>query len=338
MQTARSRTAHRVMLASVLVLIGVMAIALLGWGARWTVPADSAAGASYRLTAAWDGQHLPSGSFDRPIGVAVGPEGDVFVTDARSRVVRLSPAGDLRYEWGSDGDGDGQFRNPVGIAVAHDGSVYVSDYIHDRIQKFNGEGRFELAFGSPGAAPGQFDAPAGVAVDATGRVYVADFYNDRIQRFGASGAFQRVIGHPGRVGAGALHYPTGLDVTADGQLLVADTYNYQLQWFDETGDAQRQRGYHLFWIWPRPASSAAGFNAPTGVAVARSGVLHVADSGNHRIVMVSQTGERLAHWELADPNPAVYSPEYVAVSPDGGTLYATDFGGDRVLVLAVTEP
>ena len=80
MRTDRSRTAHRVMLASALVLIGVMAIALLGWGARWTVPADSAAGASYRLTAAWDGRHLPSGPFDRPIGVAVGPEGDVFVT------------------------------------------------------------------------------------------------------------------------------------------------------------------------------------------------------------------------------------------------------------------
>ncbi len=338
MQTPRSRPRRRAALASALVLIGAIAIAVLAWGTRWTVPSISAAGASYQLTAVWDGQHLPSGSFDRPIGIAVGPEGDVFVTDARSRVVRLSPSGDLRYEWGSDGDGDGQFRNPVGIATANDGSVYVSDYIQDRVQKFDSEGRFELAFGSPGAAPGQFDAPAGVAVDDTGRVYVADFYNDRIQRFGASGAFQRVIGHPGRVGAGALHYPTGLDVTADGQLIVADTYNYQLHWFDETGDAQRQRGYHLFWIWPRPASSAAGFNAPTGVAVARSGVLHVADSGNHRIVMVSQTGERLAHWDLADPNPAVYSPEYVAVSPDGGTLYATDFSGDRILVLAVTEP
>ena len=91
--------------------------------------------------------------------------------------MRLSAAGELRQEWGSDGDGDGQFRNPIGIAVAHDGSVYVSDYIHDRVQKFNGEGRFELAFGSAGAEPGQFDAPAGVAVDETGQVYVADFYN-----------------------------------------------------------------------------------------------------------------------------------------------------------------
>jgi sugar lactone lactonase YvrE len=140
---------------------------------------------------------------------------------------------------------------------------------------------------------------------------------------------QRVIGHSGRLGTGALHYPTGVAVTAHRELLVADAYNYQLQWFDLEGRPLRRAGYHLFWLWSRPTASAAGFYVPTDAAIDPSGVIHVADSGNHRVVMLSPTGEYLAHWQI----PNVSSPEHIAVSSDGSTVYATDLAGNRVLVL-----
>jgi len=253
-------------------------------------------------------------------------------------VVRLDAAGRFKAEWGRKGREAGEFSNPVDVAVAPDGSVFVSDYDLDRVQKFTADGVYLLQFGRSGSGPGEFDAPAGLAVDSSGSGYVADFYHHRIEKFSGAGALQTVIGHPGRLGAGALHYPTGLHASADGRLLVADAYNYQVQWFEANGHPTRRAGYHWFWLWPRPASAAAGFNVPTGVTAGPDGVIHVADSGNHRVVLLSKQGEYVAEWKIPDADPGIHSPEKIAVSPDGRRIYATDFAGHRIIVLRLTVP
>ena len=318
-----------------LAIVVPAALALWYRGTAWTVPAREASHAGYTLVGSWEGADVPSGKFFRPIGVAVAPDGDVYVTDGRLRVIRLSSSGKFKGEWGHEGKGPGEFGNPVGISVARDGSVFVSDYERDRIHKFTPDGRFLLSFGASGRGPGQFNAPAGLAVDPSGSLYVADFYNHRVQKFGADGSFAKVIGRPGRMGAGALHYPTGVTVPPDGKLLVADAYNHQLQWFDPEGIPIRQVGYRLFRLWPRAASARRGLKVPTGVAAGPDGLVHVADSGNHRIVMLSAKGEYVADWSIPDSNPNVFSPEQVAVTRDGETVYATDLSANRILILAV---
>ncbi|MPY89474.1 MAG: hypothetical protein GEU99_16295 [Luteitalea sp.] len=238
-------------------------------------------------------------------------------------------------QWGREGDGPGEFRNPVGIAIGRDGAVYVSDYEQDRIQTFTATGTFLRAFGRSGSERGEFRAQADVTVDNAGSVYVADFYNHRVQKWRQNRSVERVIGHAGRLGSGALHYPAGVTLTADGELLVADAYNYQLQWFTPDGQFLRRVGYHVFWIWPRPVSSRSGFFVPTDTAVGPDGIIHVADSGNHRVVMLSRNGEYLTEWRIPEPDPNVFSPEHIAASPDGTIVYATDLAKSRVLVLRV---
>lgn len=310
-------------------------IALAFWGTRWTIPQAPSLSARYTLETTWSGSAVPGGALERPIGIAVATSGDVYVTDARLRVVRFRASGELVAEWGRDGDGPGEFRNPVGVAVGLDGAVYVSDYEQDRIQKFTEAGEFLLEFGRSGSGPGEFNGPADLTVDDTGALYIADFYNHRVQKREEHGAFH-MIGRAGRLGPGALHYPTGVAITAQRELLVADAYNYQLQWFGLDGVPRRRVGYHLLWLWPRPSASTAGFSVPTDAAVGRDGVVHVADSGNRRVVMLSPDGEYVAEWRIPDPEPNVYSPEHLAVSRDGSTVYATDLARNRILVLAVT--
>lgn len=320
-----------------IVLAGFGLIVLMR-GARWTLAAVPARGAQYELVATWNGDGFPSGKFERPMDIAVAPGGDIYLTSGMTRVLRLSATGEFKGEWGKAGKGPGEFSNAFAVAVAPDGSVLVSDYDLDRIQKFTVEGKFLMEFGNSGARPGQLNSPAGIAVDSAGFIYLADFYNHRIQKFAPDGAFVQTIGHSGRVGAGALHYPTGVSLTSHGELFVADAYNYQLQGFDTNGRFVRRAGHHLLWLWPRPAADSKGFNVPTGVAIAPNGIIHVADSANHRVVMLSARGEYLTSWSVPDANSNVYSPEKIAVSADGARAYATDFAANRVLVLKVTYP
>ena len=54
--------------------------------------------------------------------------------------------------------------------------------------------------------------------------------------------------------------------------------------------------------------------------------------------MAAGGGAYLADWRIPDANLDIYSPEHIAVSPDGSTIYATDLAANRVLVLSVRMP
>jgi DNA-binding beta-propeller fold protein YncE len=76
---------------------------------------------------------------------AVGPEGNVYVTDEfNHRVQVFSPQGAYITRFGEYGTGDGQFHGPMGIAVDFQGYVYVADSTNHRISKW-----------SPGAVPAE---------------------------------------------------------------------------------------------------------------------------------------------------------------------------------------
>lgn len=70
-----------------------------------------------------------------PLGITVGPGGDLFVVDAgNARIRRVTPAGVVTTYAGSGGaswlDGPAataQFSGPTGIAAAADGTIYVSE-------------------------------------------------------------------------------------------------------------------------------------------------------------------------------------------------------------------
>lgn len=313
-----------------LLLLGLVYL-LFGWGLQQS---DSAA--SYELIAYWteaDGQE-----FDEPFGIAVDPRnGNVIITDAKAfQVLVLSESGDLIRAFGSQGDGPGQFENPTGVAVDSDGTIYVSDYDLDRIQKFSETGEFVLTWGSSGTTNEQFDSPNGVAVDATGTVYVADFYNKVVKVFDTGGRFLRILGEPGQFGSGRLDYPTDVAAARDGAVLVADAYNYRIQRFDAEGRPRAAWGWHMFRVLPRPADGPQGFNVPSGIAFSpKDGFVHVADSANHRVVLLDGNGAFVTDWTIAEEGSGYHSPVAVAVSPDGRRVYLTDIANKRVIVLGV---
>jgi serine/threonine-protein kinase len=72
---------------------------------------------------------LPFTGLDQPYGVAVGPDGGVYVTDSNSRQVMKLAAGSSRQN-------ALPVRNlnaPQGVAVDTKGDVYVTDAIRARV-------------------------------------------------------------------------------------------------------------------------------------------------------------------------------------------------------------
>jgi DNA-binding beta-propeller fold protein YncE len=107
--------------------------------------------------------------FHFPTNLALGPSGDLYVTDGygNARVHRFAADGRLLQSWGEPGSGPGQFHVPHGIAVDGLGIVYVADRENSRIQRFSATGDY-LGEWTDVARPCQ------LFIDQGGWIYVAE--------------------------------------------------------------------------------------------------------------------------------------------------------------------
>jgi len=62
-------------------------------------------------------------------------------------VVVVAPGGSVVRQWGSRGSSDGRFHAPSGIAAGAGGQVFVLDGENNRVQVFDGGGRFLARWG-----------------------------------------------------------------------------------------------------------------------------------------------------------------------------------------------
>jgi hypothetical protein len=124
-------------------------------------------------------------TFDRPTGVAVAPNGDIFVTDGHfpnshgnARVVKFAKDGRFVKAWGHKGAEPGQFDDPHDIFIggSHDW-VYVADRRNSRIQVFDQDGNFIVAWN-------QFGQPSSVFVGKDDTIYVGSSFPDSTAKKG----------------------------------------------------------------------------------------------------------------------------------------------------------
>ena len=170
-----------------------------------------------------------------PASIAVGPDGNVYVSDeVLNRVSIFDPKGGFLSMWGVKGSEKGQLNRPAGIAFDPDGNLLVADGLNHRIQRFTSEGRFLDAWGVQGTSNGEFNIPWGISLDNDGNIYVADWRNDRIQRFDSQGRHLTTIGESGD-GDGQLKRPSGVAINQSGHILVTDWGNERVQVFDSDG-------------------------------------------------------------------------------------------------------
>jgi len=177
-----------------------------------------------------NGQFTSTGSI--PDGIAVDPNGNVYVTDNSGstsifggpRVEKFDSQGNFLLQFGSYGSGDGAFNLVYGVATDSAGNVYVADngyglpgptYNH-RVEMFDSQGNYLSQFGAA-----QFIGPKFVAVDSSGSVFASD-YTQVIFKFNAGGTLLTQIGSNG-AGNGQFSGISGIALGAGGDLNVLDT-------------------------------------------------------------------------------------------------------------------
>jgi|GEM_PF-1874236 len=185
-----------------------------------------------------------------PLGLAVAPDGTIFIADAgNNKVRRLATDGTVttyinaKGVSGTAGDGGfataAQLTYPVGLALDSTGNLFVADNQTDRLRRVDPSGRIHLVAGggtdstSDGipATAAQLGQPRGLAVASDGALYFAEETNRRIRKITSEGMVVTVAGAGGAqcYGDGGpareakFLSPDGIAIGPDRALYVSDT-------------------------------------------------------------------------------------------------------------------
>ena len=166
--------------------------------------------------------------------------------------------------------------------------------------------------------PQQLHSIWGVAVSSNGTCFVSDRNSGLIHVFDAERNHIRTFGQHG-TGPGQLYSPSGLATTADGLLFVTNYSNNCTDIFREDGTFIRRIGQ-------------GQLSCPIDVAVHANGQVYVADSGYHRVTVLTQDGQLVCTFGSYGGGAGQFSNPYgIAVSPDG-QVYVSDYSNGRVQV------
>ncbi|HZD55176.1 MAG TPA: NHL repeat-containing protein, partial [Anaerolineales bacterium] len=224
----------------------------------------------------------PGGTFNQPWGIALGPDGSVYVADLwNSRIQKFTPDGKFVLMWGYFGQGEAPtaFWGPRDVIVDSQGHVLVSDTGNKRIVVFDADGNFISQFGSEGFSPGQFSEPVGLAVDGEGKLYVADTWNQRIQVFtpDSTGNYTPLTSWDiyGWFGQSVDNKPY-LAADDQGHIFATDPEAYRVLEFSSQGD--------ILLYWGDYGVGTDSFGLPGSVAVDPLGGVWVSDTNNGRLM------------------------------------------------------
>lgn len=281
---------------------------------------------------AGDGGVAVNAQLLQPEGVAIAPDGTVYISDAADHRIRaVSPEGIIRTvagdgSPGAEGDNgpaiNARLNSPYGLSLDRSGTLYIADLGNARIRAISADGRIrtvagggevpaaDSSEGSPATAL-RFKTPRNVLADTNGGFYFSDFDGHRVFYVDFRGVLTAFAG-TGNPGYGAdnipavrsaLRNPSGLAFEPQGGLVIVES------------GSQRLRRVARGSVTPYLADALRAYPlySPTGIAFDGAGNLYIADA--------RATGA-LKRTPQGDVTALPLSGRAVAADPRGGACYA----------------
>ncbi len=207
--------------------------------------------------AGFNGDEIPAtqAQLNRPIGIAIGPDGSLYIADSLNhRIRRVGPDGLITTVAGTgvngyNGDGilatQARLAFPVSVAVGLDGALYIADNINARVRRVGPDGFITTIAGTGNYGYSGDGIPATqaalnvvhhVAVAPDGSVYLTDLVRVRlvrtdgiIQTIAGTGQLNGFAGDGGLAVRARLSRVEGVTVAPDGSVYVADYYNRRIR-------------------------------------------------------------------------------------------------------------
>lgn len=241
-----------------------------------------------------------SGGLNLPHGMAIGPDGNLYVASAGNDAV-------LRYN-GTNGafidafiaPTNGFLDYPVWLEFRPDGFLYVSSQLNNSVVRFHAtNGAFAGVFVTNGS--GGLSGPSGMAWGPDGHLYVTGRFGDHVKKYdGTNGAFLGTV-----VGA-SLAQPFGIKFGPDGHLYVVSGNNNAVARFH--GQTGAYLGNFV-------APGSGGLSLPIDLTFGPNGDLYVASFNNNKVARFNGgTGAYVSDFVLAGAG-SLSAPNFLLFRP-----------------------
>ena len=261
-------------------------------------------------------------SLNAPAAVAIGPNGDLFVSDSGNNRVLDFPAG------------------------AGTGASAVRVF---------GQPGMTTAVRPTLVSPQTLSAPEGITVDQASNLYVADGGANRVLIYpntqnappaGIAATFvigQASFGTAASGGSGNFKIPSDVGVDSSGNIYVADSGNNRVLMYSSlvflpiagaTPTAvvgqQSPSGTAPNWDTPDGLATAEGLYSPIGIYIDRQDTLYVGDAGNYRVVQFLKA--------VSVVNAATYQASVPVAQGALASLFGSGLASDTATISATTWP
>lgn len=263
-----------------------------------------------------------AGFLNWPQGMALGPDGSLYVADTLAVVIRkVSPDGSItvfagcNWNKGSD-DGTGpeaRFLSPCAVAFDTSGNLFVVDTWN--IRKITSSGVVTTLLDRDTLGGIGFSNAFGIAVDASGNLYVADTDSNAIYKL------TQVDGqYWTKTPFASLTTPMGIALDALGNLYVAQGNIATISKVSPSGDVTLLAGTPGVWGSADGIGSQAQFGYSSAVSIDSNGNVYVADTSNKAIRKITSSG--VVTTVIAGATAQFDGPRGILVDPNGGLFVA----------------